>query len=141
MGDRVCELARAGLGEGSHGEANMMRPYGEDLKIYLHRTPVDMRKGRNGLAALAQEVMKVDPFSGALFVYVGRRFNALKILYWSRNGFALWSKKIEGAERYHWPRLLQEEVVTLTSEQLNWLLDGYDIWTQPHQMLRFQHVS
>jgi len=55
--------------------------------------------------------------------------------------FALWSKKIESAEKYHWPRLLQEEVVTLTSEQLNWLLDGYDIWTQPHQMLRYQHVS
>ena len=86
----------------------MMRPYGEGLKIYLHRVPIDMRKGRNGLAALAQEVMKVDPFSGALCIYVGRRFNALKILYWDRNGFALWSKKIESTEKYHWPRMLQE---------------------------------
>jgi transposase len=67
----------------------MMRPFGEDLKVYLCREPVDMRKGRNGLAALAQEAMKVDPFSGALLVYVGRRYNALKILYWNRNG---WSK-------------------------------------------------
>jgi hypothetical protein len=33
------------------------------------------------------------------------------------------------------------EVVTVTVEQLNWLLDGYDIWTQPHQMLKFQHAS
>ena len=49
----------------------MMRPFGEDLKVYLCREPVDMRKGRNGLAALAQEAMKVDPFSGALLVYVG----------------------------------------------------------------------
>jgi hypothetical protein len=40
-----------------------------------------MRKGRNALAALAQEVMKVDPFGGALFVYIGRRFNALKLIY------------------------------------------------------------
>jgi IS66 Orf2 like protein len=47
-----------------------------------------MRKGRNALAALAQEVMKVDPFSGALCIYVGRRFNALKIIYWDRNGFS-----------------------------------------------------
>ncbi len=39
----------------------MMRPFGEDLKVYLCREPVDMRKGRNGLAALAQEAMKVDP--------------------------------------------------------------------------------
>jgi len=64
----------------------MMRPYGEDLKVYLYREPVDMRKGRNGLAALAQEAMKVDPFSGALLVYVGRRYNAVKILYWHRYG-------------------------------------------------------
>ena len=42
----------------------MMRPYGEDLKIHLCREPIDMRKGRNGLAALAQEAMKLDPFSG-----------------------------------------------------------------------------
>jgi transposase len=119
----------------------MMRPCGEDLKIYLHRARIDMRKGRNSLAGLAQEVMKVDPFGGALFVYVGRRFNALKMIYWDRNGFALWTKRIEGAEKYHWPRMLQEEVVSLTTEQLNWLLDGYDIWTQPHRMLKFQHVS
>ena len=46
----------------------MMRFGGEDLKVYLYRDPVDMRKGRNCLAALAQEVMKVDPFSGALVI-------------------------------------------------------------------------
>jgi transposase len=141
LGDGVWKLAGAELAERLDGRAQMMRPYGEDLKIYLHRAPIDMRRGRNGLAALAQEVLKVDPFTGAMFVYVGRRFKALKILDWNRNGFALWSKKIESTEKYHWPRLLQEEVVTLTSEQLNWLLDGYDIWTQPHQMLRYQHVS
>ncbi len=107
----------------------------------MHRAPIDMRKGRNTLAALAKDVMKVDPFGGALFVYVGRRFNALKLIYWGRNGFALWNKRIEGAEKYHWPRMLQEDVVVLTTEQLNWLLDGYDIWTQPHRMLKFQHVS
>jgi transposase len=119
----------------------MMRACGDELKVYLYRAPIDMRKGRNGLAALAQEAMKLDPFSGALFIYVGRRFKALKILYWERNGFALWSKKIESAEKYHWPRLLDEDVVSLSAEQLNWLLDGYDIWRQPHRMLKFQHVS
>lgn len=71
----------------------MMRPCGEGLKIYLYRVPIDMRKGRNGLAALAQQAMQLDPFSGELFIYVGRRFNALKILYWERNGFAKPSTK------------------------------------------------
>jgi transposase len=65
----------------------------------------------------------------------------LKILWWERNGFVVWWKKIEGRDKFHWPRLLQEEVVTLTAEQLNWLLDGYDIWTQPHQMLRFARAA
>jgi transposase len=58
----------------------MMRPYGEGLKVYLYREPVDMRMWRNGLAALAQQVMKVDPFSGALLIFVGKRYNAVKIV-------------------------------------------------------------
>jgi transposase len=94
-----------------------------------------MRKGRNGLAALAREVMKADPFGSVLFVFVGKRYDSLKILGWDRNGFAVWHKVIESQERFHWPRLLQEEVVTLTGEQLTWLLDGYDVWAQP---LRFK---
>ncbi|MGB9475573.1 MAG: IS66 family insertion sequence element accessory protein TnpB [Candidatus Udaeobacter sp.] len=139
--DRVRQLAGSGLAARRVGSAAMMRPYGEDLKVYLCREPVDTRKGRNGLAALAQEAMKVDPFSGALLVYVGRRYNAVKILYWSRNGWALWHKLIETRDKFHWPRLLEQSVVTLSAEQLEWLLDGYDIWTQPHQMLRLSHAA
>ncbi len=119
----------------------MMRFGGEELKVYLYRDPVDMRKGRNCLAALAQEVMKVDPFSGALVIFVSRRHNAVKILYWHRNGFVVVHKVIESRERFIWPRLLEAEVVTLTTEQLEWLLEGYDIWRQPHQMLRFSRAA
>lgn len=119
----------------------MMRAVGEEVQVYLYRLPVDMRRGRNGLAALAREMMQIDPFSRALFVFIGRRFDAMKILYWDRNGFALWWKKIESEEKFHWPRLLQEEVITLTVEQLNWLLEGYDVWAQPHRTMRFMHVS
>lgn len=66
----------------------MMRPTGEDVKVYLYRRPVDMRRGRHGLAALARETMQIDPFSGALLIFVSRRFDTLKVLYWERNGFA-----------------------------------------------------
>jgi hypothetical protein len=55
--------------------------------------------------------------------------------------FVLWYKVIEGPERFHWPRLLEEDVVSLTPEQLGWLLEGYDVWTQPHRMLKLSHVS
>lgn len=119
----------------------MMRPVGEDVRVFLYRTPIDMRRGRNGLAALVKEAMQVDPFSNALFVFIGRRYDALKILSWDRNGFAVWWKRIESDEKFHWPRMLQEAVLTLTREQLNGLLDGYDVWAAPHRMIKFTHVS
>lgn len=53
----------------------------------------------------------------------------------------MWSKKIESAEKFHWPRLLEEEVIHLTGEQLSWLLDGYDVWAQPHRTIKYSHVS
>ena len=119
----------------------MMRPMGE-VKVYLHRAPIDMRRGRNGLAALVREGMQQDPFAAqALYVFIGRRYDTLKILSWDRNGFAVWWKRIESDEKCHWPSLLQEDVITLTAEQLNWLLDGYDVWAAPHRMIKFTHVS
>lgn len=59
----------------------MMRPVGE-VRVYPHRAPIDMHTDRNGLAVLAREVMQADPFEGGLFLFVGQRFNALKILWW-----------------------------------------------------------
>ena len=64
----------------------MLRPSAPDLKVYLHRAPIDMRRGRNGLAAIVREVMQEDPFGGGLFLFIGKRFDALKILCWDRYG-------------------------------------------------------
>lgn len=55
--------------------------------------------------------------------------------------FGLYYKVIESDERFHWPRFFAEDVVTLTAEQLNWLLDGYDVWSAPHRTIQFSHVS
>ena len=111
-------------------------------RIYLHRAPIDMRKQRCGLAALVQEVLKEDPFSGALFLFTSKRRDRIKALYWDRNGFVVIYKVIEGKERFAWPRHLDEESITLTSEQLQWLLDGYDVWKmKPHKSLHFSHVN
>ena len=119
----------------------MLRPNVPDLKVYLHRAPIDMRRGRNGLAAIVKEVMHLDPFSPALFLFTNKKGDGMKILGWDRNGFFLWYKVIETKERFPWPRLFEEEVVELTSEQLEWLMDGYDIWAQPHRRMSFLHVS
>ena len=69
-----------------------------------------------------------------------RKRDKVKILYWERNGFCLWQKRLERA-RFKWPRKLESEVITLTGQQLNWLLDGYDVMRlQPHKSLHYRSV-
>jgi transposase len=71
----------------------MLRPNTSDLKVYLHRAPIDMRRGRNGLAAIVREVMQQDPFQPAFFLFINKRFDALKLLTWDINGFGKPSAK------------------------------------------------
>lgn len=115
----------------------MLRPDRGIERVYLHRAPIDMRKQMDGLAGLVKEVLAHDPFSGALFVFINRRRDKLKILRWEKNGFVIWYKRLE-EHRFHWPKRADVDVITLTGEQLNWLLDGYDVWRmKPHEALNF----
>ena len=117
----------------------MMRPDNDLPVVYLCRDSVDFRKGINGLAVLVEETLKLNPFSEQLFVFCNRRRNRVKILYWERNGFCLWQKRLE-RDRFRWPRDT-EALVTLTGQQLNWLLDGVDLWAlQGHKRLNFSSV-
>lgn len=118
-----------------------MRPDRSIERVYLHRAPVDFRKQMDGLSAIVQNVMQLDPFAGTLFVFINRRRDKLKILYWERTGFVIWYKRLE-AERFAWPVRDKETIITLTGEQLHWLLDGYNVWRmQPHQTLHFSALS
>ena len=55
--------------------------------------------------------------------------------------FRIWYKRLE-RDKFHWPQRAEQDVVTLTGEQLNWLLDGYDVWRmKPHEALRFSVFS
>jgi transposase len=119
----------------------MLRPDGTIPRVYLHRAPVDFRMQQRGLAARVEQVIQADPFSGALFAFTNRRYNKLKLLFWERNGFVIWYKSL-AEEKFHWPRSAAEEVVTLSAEQLNWLLDGYDVWKmKPHKTLNYSYAS
>jgi transposase len=95
-----------------------------ELKVYLHRDAVDFRKSINGLAALVEQSMGLDPFAAAVYVFRNRRADRIKILGWDRNGFWLLFKRLE-QDRFAWPR--QAAVATLSIEQLHWLLQGIDI--------------
>ena len=119
----------------------MLRPDPSIERVYLHRSPVDMRKQIDGLSILAKDVILQDPMSGSMFVFVNARRNKLKILVWERNGFVIWYKRLE-TQKFYWPRGSTETVLTLSGQQLNWLLDGYDVWRmKPHEALRFSVFS
>ncbi len=118
-----------------------MRPSNDLPAVYLCRESVDFRKGINGLAALVEESLALDPFSEQLFVFCNRARNRVRILYWERNGFCLWAKRLE-KHRFHWPRRETGPVVTLSGQQLNWLLDGLDVFRmRPHERLFYQRIS
>lgn len=72
----------------------MFFPEGQ-VRVYLYGSPCDMRKSFNGLIALAKNALGQDPLSGHLFVFVNRRGNYLKALYWDRSGFCIWYKRLE----------------------------------------------
>ncbi len=96
----------------------------EGLKVYLHLAPVDFRLNINGLAALVEQSLGLNPFAPTLYVFGNRRRNRVKILGWDRNGFWLLLKRLE-EDRFVWPD--QATAVTLTVEQLHWLLEGIDV--------------
>ena len=106
--------------------ARYFRPALEMPVIYLYRDPVDFRKASQGLAAIVMQELGQDPFAGALYAFTNRQRNKIKCLYWEDNGFVLYYKAL-AEEQFHWPRKAEDTVVSLTGQQINWLLDGYDI--------------
>lgn len=118
----------------------MMRPSNALQSVYLCLEPVDFRLQINGLAARVQEDLALDALSEHLFAFTNRRRDRVKVLYWERNGFVLWQKRLE-RDRFHWPRG-HEQTMTLTGQELNWLLDGFDLrqW-RPHARLHYTQVA
>ncbi len=109
--------------------------------VFLHKKPIDGRKQINGLAIMVQTSMDLDPFSNAIFVFITRRRDTIKLLYWNQSGFALWVYRLE-KEKFRWPNRMEDEVIELSSQQLSWLIEGYDIMRmRPHEKLIFSSVS
>lgn len=103
-------------------------------RVFLAAGPTDMRKGFNGLAALVQDHLRRDPFSGQAFVFRGRRGDLIKIIWWDGQGLCLFAKRLERG-RFVWPMTTRAGVVTLTPAQLSMLLEGID-WRAPQRTWR-----
>ena len=97
-------------------------------RVWLAAGHTDMRKGFDGLAAVAQEVLLQDPFGGHAFVFRGRRGDIIKLLWWDGQGLCLLSKRLERS-RFVWPQA-SSGGVSLTPAQLSMLLEGID-WRMP----------
>jgi transposase len=100
------------------------------VRVWLAAGITDMRKGFDGLAALIQQVLTEDPFSGQVFVFRGRRGDLVKLLWWDGDGLCLFSKRLERG-KFIWPRATSG-TVHLTAAQLSMLLEGID-WRRPER--------
>lgn len=114
--------------------------FGHNLKVYLAPGPTDLRKSIDGLSILVESHLEQDLFSGFLFGFCNRKRTTIKLLYWDRNGFCLWMKRLE-AERFQWPEA-EARSISISQRELSWLLDGLPIQQKrAHRSLHFTAVS
>jgi transposase len=93
-------------------------------RIYLCLDPTDMRKSFDTLAAMVREHLQGDPLSGTWFVFRGKQGNRLKILYWDRDGYALWNKRLEQGT-FEFPKVIGEAAgVSINATELSLILGG-----------------
>jgi len=108
------------------------------VRVFLCTRPTDMRKSFNGLHGLVLEVLRQDPLSGDLFVFVNRRRDRVKLLIWEGDGMLIVYKRLE-AGTFAVPAA-SGDAVTLTSAQLSLLLGGIDLrQTRPRK--RYQRAG
>lgn len=96
-----------------------------------------MRKSFNGLSALVKNKLQENPLSGQLFVFVNRRRNQMKVLYFDRSGYCIWSKKLEQGQFV--VRQTTDDKKQLSWTQLKLLLDGIEI-QNARQYKRYAHA-
>lgn len=117
--------------------AVIMRPANSLPQVFIYRQPVDFRKSFRGLAAIVENELGHNPFEGHLYAFTNRRRNKIKCLFWEDNGFVLYYKSL-AEEKFKWPKG-DDEVLTLNGQQMNWLLDGYDISAMKgHKKLHYE---
>jgi transposase len=118
----------------------MIRP-SKATQAYLYTGIVDMRKSIDGLAALVENNLELDPMQDAVFVFCNRGRDKIKILYWERNGFVLWYKRLE-KQKFKWLKDISVSSHRISGHELNELLDGLNIFNgKPHKPLFYKNLS
>jgi transposase len=98
------------------------------VRIFVATQPVDGRKGFDSLAAIVRSVFEHDPLSGHLYVFFSRRCDRVRIIYWDRSGFAMWTKRLEKG-RFHTAFGTEGElkVSAIEAAELGLILEGLDL--------------
>jgi transposase len=97
------------------------------VRVHLAADPIDLRRGHDGLVALVQNTWKLDPYEGNLFVFLGRRCDRVKVLFWDRNGFVVYYKRLSQG-RFRLPKIPEGALrVEVDGTALAMLLDGIDV--------------
>lgn len=104
------------------------------VRVYVCLTACDMRKSFDSLHTLVREYLELDAFAGHLFVFTSRRRDRVKILYWDRDGFAIWSKRLEeGTYAVPLGEGAAERRREITAQELGALLSGIDLTQAPRR--------
>jgi transposase len=109
------------------------------VRVFLCTRPTDMRKSFDGLSGLVQECFTADLLTGHLFLFLNRRRDRIKILYFDRDGLAIWYKRLESGS-FEMPRTAGGDGVELHPAQLAMILSGIDM-RSARQRKRFQHAG
>lgn len=109
------------------------------VRLFVRPGVTDLRKQINGLALLVEQELGLDPFSESLFLFCNKERRILKALYWQRNGFCLWQKRLE-KHRFPWPERREEMHREIDTARLTMLLEGIDFW-HPHEKLSYTKIG
>lgn len=104
-----------------------MLTFAANMRIYLHARPTDMRKSFDGLCAVVRNVLGADPLDGSLFLFVNRRGDRLKALWWDRDGLALFYKRLEAGTFELLGGDGESAAVEIDAAQLAMLLGGVSL--------------
>ena len=116
-----------------------MIAFAPQVRVFVCREPVDMRKSFDGLAALVESALEQDPLSGGLFVFFNRRRDRIKILYWGLVGYCIWYQQLQQGtyQLPSWEHAEGQAAREVTLSQLSLILDGIDL-SSVRQRPRFQ---
>lgn len=98
---------------------------GENSQFFMYSIPVDMRKSIDGLSYLVCDLLAHNPQDGSVYIFHNKKCDKIKLLYWDKNGFILHYKRLE-KHRFKFAKSLDESTISITKQQLSWLLAGLD---------------